>query len=42
MDQYVLHALEARRLSPAELARLEDLIASARQQGRRKGKEGSK
>jgi predicted transcriptional regulator len=42
MDQYVLHALEARRLSPAELARLEDLIAQARQQGRRKGKEGSK
>jgi BlaI family transcriptional regulator, penicillinase repressor len=31
LDEYVLHALEARRLSPAELRRLEDLVARAKQ-----------
>jgi BlaI family transcriptional regulator, penicillinase repressor len=51
MDEYVLHALDARQLSGEELVRLEKLIAQARQQraGRerethlqaRKRKEGS-
>jgi BlaI family transcriptional regulator, penicillinase repressor len=46
MHEYVLHALDAKKLSAAELARLEELIARARerapQQTRRKGKEGPK
>jgi len=43
MDEYLVHALESRRVSLEELARLEKLIAQARQQSRRKGgKEGSK
>src|SRR5687768_2930506 len=43
MDEYLVHALQARRLSADELARLEDLIAEAKIQTRRKsGKEGSK
>jgi predicted transcriptional regulator len=42
LDEYVLHALEARRLSPAALARLEQLLAEAkvsRPPSRRKRKE---
>jgi len=43
LDEYVLHALEARRLSPEELRRLEQLIAAARpdKPSRRKRKEDS-
>jgi BlaI family transcriptional regulator, penicillinase repressor len=33
MDEYVLHALGAKPVSPDELARLEELIAQARQRG---------
>jgi predicted transcriptional regulator len=42
LDEYVLHALEARRLSPAELERLEQLLAEAKASqppSRRKRKE---
>ena len=43
MDEYLVHALQARRLSAEELGRLEDLIAQAKTQSRRKsGKEGPK
>ena len=43
MDEYLVHALQAKRLSPEELARLEDLIAQAKTQTRRpRGKEGPK
>ena len=43
MDQYVLHALEAKSLSADELSRLESLIAQAKQQrsAPRKRKEDS-
>jgi predicted transcriptional regulator len=34
MEEYLLHALEARQLSARELARLEQMIAQARQQSR--------
>lgn len=37
MDEYVLHALDARQLTAAELARLEELLARAKQQSRRPG-----
>jgi predicted transcriptional regulator len=37
LEAYVLHALEARRLSPSELKRLEELVAKAKEQARRKG-----
>jgi BlaI family transcriptional regulator, penicillinase repressor len=41
LDEYVLHALDATRLSPSELARLEALITQAKQNKppRRKRKE---
>ena len=43
MDEYLVHALQAKRLSAGELARLEDLIAQAKTQTRRpRGKEGPK
>jgi predicted transcriptional regulator len=43
MDEYLVHALQSRRLSADEIARLEDLIARAKSQSRRKGgKEGPK
>lgn len=43
MDEYLVHALESKRLSAAELARLEELIAQAKTTSRKKGgKEGSK
>ena len=43
MDEYLVHALESKRLSAGELARLEELIGQARQQARRRGgREGSK
>lgn len=32
VDQYLLHALGDRKISPAELKRLEDLLAAARKQ----------
>ena len=42
LDEYVLHALESSRLSPEELARLETLIAQAKDKPpRRKRKEDS-
>jgi predicted transcriptional regulator len=41
MEEYLVHALESKRLSAAELTRLEQLIADARETSRRKGgKEG--
>lgn len=43
MDEYLVHALQTRSLSSEELARLEGLIAQARELRRRKGgKESSK
>jgi len=40
LDEYVLHALEGSRLSPAELARLEALLAQAKEKpARRKRRE---
>jgi BlaI family penicillinase repressor len=39
MDEYVLHALEARQLSAGELARLESLIAQAKEQRSGKARE---
>jgi BlaI family transcriptional regulator, penicillinase repressor len=38
MDEYVLHALDAKSVSPDELARLEALIADARQRGSQRPK----
>jgi BlaI family penicillinase repressor len=40
MDEYLVHALESKRISPAELARLEQLIDKAKQSGSRKGGKG--
>jgi predicted transcriptional regulator len=41
MEEYLVHALESKRLSAEEFSRLEQLIAKAKQTGRRKGgKEG--
>jgi predicted transcriptional regulator len=43
MEEYLVHALESKRLSAGELSRLEALLAGAKQQARRKtGKEGNK
>jgi BlaI family transcriptional regulator, penicillinase repressor len=43
MDEYLVHALESKRLSSEELARLEALIAQAKQTSRKKGgQEGAK
>lgn len=51
MDEYLVHALESKRISAEELSRLEQLIAQARQstrsppttsQRKKGGKEGSK
>ena len=43
MDEYLVHALEASSITSEELARLEALIAQARQAKRKRGgKEGSK
>jgi len=51
MDEYLVHALESKRISPEELTRLEQLIAQARQstrnsptttQRKKGGKEGLK
>lgn len=36
LDEYVLHALDARKTSPAELARLEAMLADAKKKSRRK------
>jgi predicted transcriptional regulator len=36
LDEYVLHALDARKTSPAELARLEAMLAEAKKKSRRK------
>jgi len=41
LDEYVLHALEGSKLSAAELARLEALLAQAKEKPRRKRKEDS-
>src|SRR5262245_26241023 len=41
MDEYVLHALESKSLSADELNRLKSLIAKAKEQPRKKRKEGS-
>jgi BlaI family transcriptional regulator, penicillinase repressor len=41
MDEYVMHALESKPLSADELSRLKSLIARAKEQPRRKRKEGS-
>jgi predicted transcriptional regulator len=40
MDEYLLHALQARKLSAGEIARLETLISQAKDQSRRKGTKG--
>ncbi len=43
MDEYLVHALESKRISPEELARLETLISQAKQTKRKRGgKEGAK
>jgi len=43
MDEYLVHALESKRISAEELTRLEQLIAQAKLSQRKKsGKEGSK
>jgi BlaI family penicillinase repressor len=36
LDEYVLHALDARKISPAELERLEAMLAEAKKKSRRK------
>jgi predicted transcriptional regulator len=44
VDEYLVHALEARRPSAEEIAKLEELIAQAKQKQpsrRKSGKEGS-
>lgn len=41
MDEYLLHALQSRRLSADEIARLEVLISQAKDQTRRKGQRGA-
>lgn len=40
MDEYLLHALQTRKLSADEIARLEKLIGQAKDQSRRKGTKG--
>jgi predicted transcriptional regulator len=41
MDEYLLHALQTRKLSADEIARLEKLINQAKEPGRRKGTKGA-
>ena len=41
MDEYLLHALQTRKLSADEIARLEELIDQAKDQSRRKGSKGA-
>jgi predicted transcriptional regulator len=41
MDEYLIHALESRKLSADELARLEQMIAQARQQSRLRKNKGA-
>ncbi len=41
MDEYLLHALQTRKLSADEIARLEKLIDQAKDQSRRKGSKGA-
>jgi BlaI family transcriptional regulator, penicillinase repressor len=41
MDEYLLHALQTRKLSAEEIARLEKLIDQAKNQPRRKGQKGA-
>jgi len=40
MDEYLIHALEAKKLSASELARLEQMIAQAKQQSRSRKDKG--
>ena len=40
MDEYLLHALQTRKLSAEEITRLESLISQAKDQARRKGAKG--
>jgi hypothetical protein len=40
LDEYLMHALQAKRLSVEELSRLEDMIAEAKQQRRKANRGG--
>lgn len=42
MDEYLVHALDARRPTDAELARLEEMIAAAKKRGTKKRPKGKR
>lgn len=42
MDEYVIHALQGKRLSAAEIQRLEQLIAEAKEKSSGKGRKNAK
>jgi len=42
VDEYLVHALQSRRLREDELGRLEEMIAEAKRQSRPKGRKGRK
>lgn len=42
VDEYLVHALESRRLTAAELDELEAMLAAARQRSRQRGRKGGR
>jgi predicted transcriptional regulator len=42
LDEYLVHALESKRLSPAELDQLEAMLAAARQRTTKRGRKGGR
>jgi predicted transcriptional regulator len=42
LDEYLVHALESKRLSPAELDQLEAMLAAARQRTAKRGRKGGR
>lgn len=42
MDEFVIHALQGKRLTAQEIQRLEDLIVRAKQQAQKRGEKGGR
>ena len=42
VDEYLVHALESKRLSPAELDELETMLAAARERSENRGRKGGR
>jgi predicted transcriptional regulator len=42
VNEYVVHALESKRLSPAELDELESMLAAARERSLKRGRKGDR